>query len=58
MVKDIDAVLDHSQTVVIGNKDSEFLNVAQRLRVDQVLVDFVRISDRTSKNGKYDGVCW
>jgi GDP-mannose 6-dehydrogenase len=58
MVGGIDAVLDHAQTVVIGNKDSEFLKVPERLREDQLLVDFVRITDQRSKNGKYDGVCW
>jgi GDP-mannose 6-dehydrogenase len=58
MVGGIDAVLDHAQTVVIGNKDLEFSAVPQRLREDQVLVDFVRITEKRSSNGKYDGVCW
>ena len=58
MVSDIDAVLDHAQTVVIGNKDPDFRNVPERLREDQVLVDFVRITDGRSENGKYDGICW
>jgi GDP-mannose 6-dehydrogenase len=59
MVGDIDDVLDHAQTVVIGNKDPEFGNVAARLRDDQVLVDFVRVTaGRRSEVGKYDGICW
>jgi GDP-mannose 6-dehydrogenase len=58
MVNEIDAVLDHAQTVVIGNKDPEFRSVPGRLRADQMLVDFVRITDRRSENGKYDGICW
>jgi GDP-mannose 6-dehydrogenase len=58
MMDTMDAVLDHAQTVVIGNKDPEFLRVLQTLRTDQVLVDFVRISDRRSEKGKYDGICW
>jgi GDP-mannose 6-dehydrogenase len=58
MVGGIDAVLDHAQTVVIGNKDPDFRNVPERLRDDQVLVDFVRINGRRSKGGKYDGICW
>ena len=32
MVGGIDAVLDHAQTVVVGNKDPEFESVPQRLR--------------------------
>jgi len=59
MVGDIDDVLDHAQTVVIGNKDPEFGNVSARLRDDQVLVDFVRVTGgRRSEVGKYDGICW
>jgi GDP-mannose 6-dehydrogenase len=58
MVDGIDAVLDHAQTVVIGNKDPDFRNVPERLRDDQVLVDFVRITGRRSEKGKYDGLSW
>ena len=58
MVDRIDTVLDHAQTVVIGNKDPEFSNVPERLRPDQMLVDFVRIIDGRSKNGNYHGICW
>jgi GDP-mannose 6-dehydrogenase len=58
MVNGMDAVLDHAQTVVIGNKDPEFESVPGRLRPAQQLVDFVRVSDRRSEAGKYDGICW
>jgi GDP-mannose 6-dehydrogenase len=58
IVDGIEAVLDHAQTVVIGNKDPDFRNVPERLRDDQVLVDFVRITGRRSEKGKYDGLCW
>jgi GDP-mannose 6-dehydrogenase len=58
MVDDLDTMLAHGQTIVIGNKDPDFQSVPQRLRDDQVLVDFVRISEHRSVNGKYDGICW
>jgi GDP-mannose 6-dehydrogenase len=58
MVNGIDAVLSHAQTVVIGNKDTDFMRVPERLHADQRLVDFVRITERRSENGKYDGICW
>jgi GDP-mannose 6-dehydrogenase len=58
MVNGIDAVLDHAQTVVIGNKDPEFQGILERMREGQTLVDFVRITNRRSDNGKYDGICW
>jgi GDP-mannose 6-dehydrogenase len=58
MVGDVDAVLDYAQTIVIGNKDPEFCQVLERLREGQRLVDFVRIIEGRSQNGKYDGICW
>jgi GDP-mannose 6-dehydrogenase len=58
MVDDIDAVLKHAQTVVIGNNDPEFRQVPARLREDQYLVDFIRVLPGKSQNGKYDGICW
>jgi GDP-mannose 6-dehydrogenase len=58
MVDSMDAVLRHAQTVVIGNSDPEFLSVLSRLRDDQNLVDFVRITGGRSEHGKYDGICW
>ncbi len=58
MVDSIDAVLDHAQTVVIGNSDPDFHKVPEQLRVGQFLVDLVRITDRRSENGKYEGICW
>lgn len=58
MVDGIDAVLTHAQTIVVGNKDPEFRCVPQRLRDDQVLVDFVRLTDRRSDSGNYEGICW
>jgi GDP-mannose 6-dehydrogenase len=58
MVDEVDAVLDHAQTVVIGNKDPEFKTVPDKLRDGQSVVDFVRITENRSSNGKYDGICW
>ncbi|MFY9691471.1 MAG: nucleotide sugar dehydrogenase [Candidatus Acidiferrales bacterium] len=58
MVNGIDPVLNHAETVVIGNRDTDFLDVTERLRDGKRLVDFVRITNRRSENGKYDGICW
>jgi GDP-mannose 6-dehydrogenase len=58
MVDGIDAVLDHAQTIVIGNNDPEFRNVTDRLRDGQCVVDFVGAINQRSENGKYDGICW
>ena len=58
MVDNIDAVLQHAETIVIGNKSTEFESVPERLHTGQSLVDFVRISNFRSNNGKYTGICW
>jgi GDP-mannose 6-dehydrogenase len=58
MVNEVDAVLDHAKTIVIGNKDPEFGSVPQRLRDGQSIVDFVRVTNQRSENGKYEGICW
>lgn len=58
MVDGMAAVLDHAETVVIGNKDPEFRSVPSRLRPGQRLVDFVRIAEQRTNNGTYEGICW
>ena len=57
MVDSIDEVLDFAQTVVIGNGAPEFKAALNSLRPDQVVVDYVRVSDATS-HASYDGICW
>lgn len=58
MVDRIDTVLDHAETIVIGNKDPDFSDVVHRLRDGQSVVDFVRVGDVRSVNGNYEGICW
>ena len=41
-VDDIDAVLRHGKTIVIGNKDPEFRTIPERLQAGQCVVDLVR----------------
>lgn len=57
MAQSIQAVLEHAQTVVIGNNDPDFEDVPTQLREDQHLVDFVRIGSQRSGE-RYDGICW
>jgi GDP-mannose 6-dehydrogenase len=58
MMQRVDDVLNHAQTVVIANNDPDFHDIPDRLREDQVLVDFVRVANKRSEPGKYDGICW
>ncbi|HUQ10136.1 MAG TPA: UDP-glucose/GDP-mannose dehydrogenase family protein [Steroidobacteraceae bacterium] len=58
MVNDIQDVLDHADTIVIGNGSAEFREVPKLLRSGQSIVDLVRIADTKSVEGVYDGICW
>ncbi len=58
MVDDVDAILAHADTVVIGNSDPEFRSVPNRLRRGQTLVDLVRIVDPAPEIESYHGICW
>jgi len=58
MVESMNEVLAHGETIVVGNGDPEFRDILSRLKDQQVLVDFVRITDSGSIDGRYDGICW
>lgn len=58
MVSSIDEVLNQSGTIVIGNTDSEFSKILDRVTPGQVVVDLVRITPDNSQEGHYDGICW
>ncbi len=58
MSQDINEVINHGETILVGNKAVEFEHAIRHLRDDQVVVDFVRISETRSSHGKYDGICW
>jgi GDP-mannose 6-dehydrogenase len=58
MVSSVDEVLDHADTIVIGNAAPEFRDVPQRLGDRQTVIDFVRVCDSRSVAGVYEGICW
>ncbi len=58
MVQTIDEVLEHAETIVIGNGSEEFKHIPECISKEQVIVDFVRISDKQSDGEQYDGICW
>ena len=58
LTESVDEVLNHVKTVVLGNNDKSFASVAERLRPDQTLVDFVRINQNRDYGCEYTGICW
>ncbi len=58
MVQNVEEVLAHARTIVIGNAAPEFHEVPRRLVDGQTLIDFVRICKSRSVSGVYEGLCW
>ena len=58
MVDSVSQILDHAQTIVIGNSDPEFRQVPAQVRDGQTVVDFVRVANLCTEEGKYEGICW
>jgi len=53
----IDEVLEFADVLVIGNKAEHFKEIEQRQKEGQVVIDLVRLFEKTSDNG-YQGICW
>jgi GDP-mannose 6-dehydrogenase len=58
MRESIEEVLEHAETVIVGNDAPEFRDVPKRLGDRQTLVDLVRITESRSVAGVYEGICW
>lgn len=55
----IDAVLDRSEVIVVGNASPEFAEALTRTRPDHVVIDLVRIGvDPATIPAAYQGICW
>ncbi len=57
MVDNIDAVLKHGETIVIGNRDPEFRNIPDKIRNGQCIVDLARVANTETNNGHYESIC-
>jgi GDP-mannose 6-dehydrogenase len=58
MVPSVEQVLEHADVIVIGNRGEEFTALADKLRPDQLVIDFVRIRQIEERHGNYAGICW
>ena len=57
MRSSIDEVLEFAEVLVIGNNAEEFRQIEQKQREGQVVIDLVRLFDKTSDE-TYQGICW
>jgi len=51
-------VLEQSELVVVGNKTDEFRQIESKLSEGQKIIDLVRLFDKPSPDGLYEGFCW
>jgi GDP-mannose 6-dehydrogenase len=58
MMTTMEGVLNHGDTIVIGNGSPEFRDICNNLRSGQAVVDLVRINDALCSMENYDGICW
>lgn len=58
LTDDIDSLLAFSEVVVIGNNAPEFAAIANKLRPEQNVIDFVRIREIEESHENYQGICW
>ena len=59
MKSSMQEVLDFAEVVVVANHSAEFGSAPALLRLGQVMLDLVRITDSwDTLKGAYEGICW
>ena len=58
LVPDLDTIVEHADTIVIGTDHDSFPAVFEKRRQGQVIVDLVRAARATEGLQAYDGICW
>lgn len=54
----LDAVFQHADVIVVGNKDPEFSRALIPNSHDYKVLDLVRLHEDARSNGIYQGLCW
>jgi GDP-mannose 6-dehydrogenase len=55
----IDEVIEHADTIVVGNASAEFADAVTRCRPDQTVIDLVRLPLAPGAvKARYEGICW
>jgi GDP-mannose 6-dehydrogenase len=58
MVSSMQDVLEVAEIIVVGNDDSEFKSVVDRLRPGQHVIDLVGVFEMRTKEERVDGIGW
>ncbi|HVS25018.1 MAG TPA: UDP binding domain-containing protein, partial [Gammaproteobacteria bacterium] len=58
LMPSVDDVLDHADTIVIGNADPEFESLPEEATDGRLVIDLVRVRNARTVVGEYEGICW
>jgi GDP-mannose 6-dehydrogenase len=58
MVDSPQDLVDHAETIVVGNRTPEFDEIMDGVRDDQHIVDLVRMDGRHQSHERYAGIAW
>lgn len=60
LVEDIDSVLSHGETLIVGSRAPEVVDAVARASADQLVIDLVRLPDAVQLRGRanYRGIAW
>jgi len=58
LIDDLEKVLDHGDTVVIGNVSTEYAAAIRDLDASKHIIDLVRISETPIDSDSYEGIAW
>jgi len=58
MHESIEAVLAHSDVIVLGNSNPQFQTIFGKLKPGQTVVDLVRLKGWEGTSAAYEGICW
>lgn len=58
LVKDLQEIIDFSDTLIIGNKAEEFKGIVESTPSEKHIIDLVRIDKTKTSKDNYIGICW
>lgn len=55
----VQEVIEHSEIIVIGKKNREFIDIIADINEEKIMIDLVRIGLESEKyHNNYEGICW
>ena len=58
LVSSIDALIEQSDILLVGNKYSEVVEPLSKAASTLPMVDLARLNNKVKSNGNYEGICW